>query len=162
MIKRNYKLAQEEMVGFAVIMVIMGVILLIVFGFMLKSPDNATIESYEVESFIQASLQYTSDCENQLEFMPIQELIIACGVESKCLDERDSCKVLNSTLNELITKGWNVGEKSAVRGYDLKLIIDNQEILLLQKGNKTTSYVGGSQDFARRGKNYEISLVVYS
>jgi hypothetical protein len=161
LIPRN-RSGQEEMVGFAVIIVIVSVILLVLIGFMIKSPDTGAVESYEVESFIQSSLQYTSDCESQTGFLSIQEMIIACEAEEKCLDERDSCKVLNSTLNDLITKSWNVGEKSAVKGYKLKVIVDKQEKLVLQEGNETANSKGAFQDFARRSRSYEVSLNIYS
>ena len=156
------KIGQEEMVGFAIIIVIVSVIMLIFLGFMLKSPSKEIVESYEIESFIQSSLQYTSDCESQLGFLSIQDLIMTCETNGMCLDKRDSCVVLNSTLNDLITRSWNVGEKSAVKGYKLKIIVNEQEKLTLQAGNETINYKGGFQDFARRGKNYEVYLNIYS
>ena len=162
LIPRN-RSGQEEMVGFAIILVIVSVIVLVLLGFMLNNPKDAgAVESYEVESFIQSSLQYTTDCETYLGFLPIKDLIIDCESEGKCLDERESCNVLNSTLNDLISKSWNVGEKSAIKGYKLKIIIDEQEKLILQEGNETETYKGGFQDFPRRGRNYEIFLNVYS
>ena len=62
------KKAQEEMVGFALIIILVAVILLIFLGFSLRDQEKETIESYEVESFIQSFLQYTSDCRDNLEF----------------------------------------------------------------------------------------------
>jgi hypothetical protein len=156
------KLGQEEMVGFAVIIVIVSVIALILLGFLLKGTEKKAVENYEIESFIQSSLQYTSDCESYLGFLPVQELIISCEANNKCLDERDSCEVLKATMNNLITKSWDIGEKSAVKGYKWKIIVNEQEKSILQGGNETVNYIGGFQDFSRRSNNYEVFLNIYS
>ena len=155
------KRGQEEMVGFVVIVVIVSVVLLVLLGFLLRSPDKSAVESYEVESFIQASLQYTSECENQIEFLSIQDLIVACERGEKCLDERDSCEILNESLKGIIGKTWNVGEGSAVKGYKFTIRIEEEEKWVLKEGNETGNYKGAFQDFAKRGNSYEVSLDVY-
>lgn len=155
------KKAQEEIVGFVVIVVIVSVALLILLWFLLSKPSTATVESFEVQSFIQTTLQYTTDCESFTDSLSVQDLIIACNGEEKCLDERDSCIVLNDTLTNIIESSWNVSEQSAVKGYKLGISIDDQEKLLLQKGNQTTNYKGDFQDFAREGSDYKVSLNIY-
>ena len=156
------KAGQEEMIGFAVIIVIVAVGLLILLSFLIRSPSKGTTENYQVESFIQSALQYTSDCENEIEFLSVQKLIIACNNGKKCLDERDSCDVLNVTMTNLVEKGWNVGNQSAVKGYNLKVIADNQQKLMIKEGNETRNSKGGLQDFAQSGSNYEVSLNIYN
>jgi hypothetical protein len=155
------KKAQEEIVGFVIIVVIVSVALLILLGFMLRGSDNEAVESYEIENFIQSSLQYTSDCADYTEFLSVQELIIACENNENCLNGEKSCKVLNETLTGLIEKGWNINKESAIKGYLFKIIIDEQEGLVLQEGNETKNYKGGFQPFASRGKDYEVSLNIY-
>jgi len=157
-----YKKAQEEMVGFAVIVVIVGVILLVALGFMLNNSDEEVVESYEIESFLQSSLQFTTDCENEIGFLSLQNLIIACNKENRCLDDKNSCDVLNSTLNNLVKNGWQAGEESAIKGYNFKIIIDEKIELELKKGNETSSYKSGFQGFAKSGSDYEVSLDIYS
>ncbi len=152
---------QEEMVGFIVIVVIVSVVLLVLLGFLLRSPGSSAVESYEVESFIQASLQYTSECENRIEFLSIQDLIVSCERGEKCLDERDSCEILNESLKGVIGKAWNVSEQSAVKGYKFTIKIEEEERLVLKEGNETRNYKGAFQDFAKRGDSYEVSLDVY-
>jgi hypothetical protein len=150
------KKAQDEMVGFAVILVIVSVVLLVVLGFALRSPNESKLESYEVESFIEASLQYTTECKNYLGFMPVQDLIISCEAEGTCTDGKNSCDILNSTLDNLITKSWNVVQGSPVKGYELQ--IKSGDLERLDENNSK----GDFQDFARKDKTYEISLVIYS
>ena len=45
----SFKKAQEEIVGFSMIIVIVAVILLIFLSFSLKSPPKSEVESFEVE-----------------------------------------------------------------------------------------------------------------
>ena len=160
------KKGQEEMVGFAVILVIVAIIFLIVIGFVLRKPHKSNIESYEVESFLGAGLQYTTDCEDYSEFMDIQRLVISCGENNLCLDGRNSCEVLNSTLNYLINASWNVGEKSPIKGYNLEvnklLGATKEKLLILSKGNETVDSKGDFNEFSGKGKRYEVSLILYS
>jgi len=155
------KRGQEEMVGFVIIIVIVAVILLVLLGFMLRNNKSEAVESYEVESFIQASLQYTSDCGNQVEFLSIEDLIVSCEEKEMCLDERDSCEVLNETLKGMIEKAWNVNKESAVKGYQFKVMLDEEEKFSLKKGNETGNYKGAFQDFAKGHDTYQVSLDVY-
>ncbi len=159
---RLKKKGQEEMVGFVVIVVIISVVLLVLLGFLLRSSNKSTVESYEVENFIQAALQYTTNCENQLEFLSLQNLIVACENTEKCLNEENSCEILNETLKGIIKTGWNVNEQSPIKGYKLNIRVEGEERLSLKEGNETKNYKGAFEDFAKEGKNYEISLNIYS
>ena len=155
------KKAQEELVGFIVIIVIVSVALLILLGFLLRSSDKGAVESYEIENFIQSTLQYTSDCEDYTEFLSIQELIPACEEKRTCLSGEDSCKVLNNTLKDLIETGWDINKQSAIKGYHFRVMVGGQEKLSLQKGNETRNYKGDFQDFSKKGTNYEVSFKIY-
>jgi hypothetical protein len=150
------------MVGFVIIIIIVSVILLVLLGFLLRTPSTSAVQSYEVENFIIASLQYTSSCENEVGFLSVQDLIVDCQEGSVCLDGKSSCVVLNDTLKGEIKSGWNVNNQSAVKGYKLGVMIGEQAIFLLQEGNETRNYKGAFQDFAKRGNSYTVSLNVYS
>jgi len=158
---RKDRKGQEEMVGFVVIIVIVSVVLLVLLGFMLRSPDKSAVESYEVENFIQASLQYTSECENRLEFLSIQDLIVACEAEETCLNGENSCEILNKTIKDVVEKAWNVNEQSAIKGYEFRVMVEDEERLLLKEGNETGNYKGGFEDFSKRSNMYTVSLDVY-
>lgn len=162
MIKRINKRAQEEMVGFALIAIIVSVGILILLSFLIRSPTKGNTESYQIDSFIQSALQYTSDCENEIQFLNLQSLVISCNNGDSCLDGRNSCDVLNSTLTGIVENSWNAGNQSAIKGYGLKISIDGQDKLAVNKGNTTSDYTGGFQDFARSGHDYEVSLTIYN
>jgi len=156
------KKAQEEMVGFAVIVIIIGVILLVAIGFLVNSKNEGVVEDYEVESFIESSLQYTTECEDNLGYLSIQELIISCKNEEICLNEKNSCEILKETLGEMTREGWSVGEQSPIKAYEFNIMADDQIQLTFNEGNKTLNYKAGMQNFARNGVEYGVTLNLYS
>ena len=149
------------MVGFALIITIVAVILLVLLGLSLRSPQQEEVESYEVDSFIQTFLQYTSDCRDDSGYLSVQELISDCDNGKICLDGRSTCEVLNSTLRGIIKESWDVGADTPVVGYELKILSNSGEFLLLTEGNKTRSYKGSPQNFVRRGSSFDIFFTVY-
>ena len=156
------KKAQEEMVGFAIIVILIAVIILVVLMLSLKKPDTSEIDSYKVESFIQSFLQYTTDCRDNLGFLSVRELILSCMDSEKCLDSRDACDVLNKTLSKMIKEAWLIDEKSAYKGYILNISSEEKgKILLLKQGNMTNNYKSALQDFSKAGKEIEIKFNVY-
>ena len=158
---RKNKLGQEEMVGFALIVVIVSIILLIFLSFYLRSSSNVEIQSYEADGFVQSVLQYTSDCEQYDEFLSVQNLIFDCDNKEKCSDDRDACDVLNKTLEEICYISWNVGEDTYIKGYEMRIDAEGESIFLLNVGNVTQNYKSGFQDFARRRRDYKISFTAY-
>lgn len=158
---RGRRKGQEELVGFALIMIIVAVILLVLLSLSLRKPQQEEVESYEVNSFIQAFLQYTSDCRDESEYLDVQELIFDCNDRRVCVDGRDTCEVLNSTLMEIVAESWNVGADRPVRGYELRILSNDGELLLLTEGNKTRSYKGSSQNFFKRSNKFDIFFTAY-
>ncbi len=157
---KRFKKGQEEIVGFALIIIIVAVILLFFLSFSLRNSRGMEIESYEVEGFIQAFLLHTSDCEDALGFLSVQKLIFSCDREETCLHEEDACDILNSTLTEISENSWNVGENTPIKGYELKIFSEDMN-LSISEGNITQNYKGAIQDFVKRGVDYEISFKVY-
>jgi len=154
------KKAQEEMVGFGLIVIVVAVILLVFLSFALRKP-KIEVESYEVESFIQVALQYTTDCRNNLEYRSIQDLIFDCYNKETCLDGKDSCDVLEFTLKEITEKSWKI-ENRPIEGYELKIASDSEELLIFKEGNISANYKGGMQDFSKSGNLIEVSFTVYN
>lgn len=159
--KKIKKKAQEEMVGFALIMIIVAVILLVLLSISLRKPQQEEVESYEVDSFIQAFLQYTSGCRDDFEYLDVQELIIDCNDGRVCVDGRDTCEVLGSTMEGIVEESWNVGTDRPVVGYELKILSESGEILSISEGNQTQNYKGSSQNFFKRSNKFDISFIAY-
>jgi len=155
------KKAQEEIIGFALIVIIVAIILLFFLVFYLKSGEKEGVESYEADSFIQASLQYTTECRDYLEYLSVQKLIFECNNNALCLDDREACEVLNSTLREIVDESWLIGEDRPVKGYELKITANQEEMLSFVEGNVTKNYKGTKQDFTQSGNSIEIFFRAY-
>ena len=158
---RKNKRAQEEMVGFAIIIVIVFIILLFFISFYIKNEKKQSIESYEADSFIQASLQYTTECKDYSEYLPVQKLIFECANGALCLDGQNACGILDSTLKNIVKKSWPIGEDRPIKGYKLEIKTDSNEILLFEEGNATGNYKGAKQDLTKQGISVEILFRVY-
>ena len=139
--KKN-KYGQEEIVGFVIIMIVVAIIFLFFLNFYLKSERKESIESYEANSFIQAFLHYTTECRNYFEYLPGQELIFECDDNTICLDDQEACDVLNATLEDILTESWLVGEDRPIKGYELKIMANDNEMLSFTDGNTTRNYKG--------------------
>ena len=154
--------AQEEMVGFGLIVIVVSVVLLVFLVLFISKPSEDFVESYEVSSFISSTLKYTTSCENQFEKLSVQNLIVLCTEEGRCEDRRNACDVLDEVLKVILQSGWKVGEERPLKGYVMSVRLENQEIFLGKAGNVTANYLGAVQDVNRGGNLIEVSLKVYS
>ena len=163
--KIGKKLGQEEIVGFALIIIIVAVILLVILGLSIRGKGKEAVQSYEAGSFLQTSLQYTSDCYDGIEYLPVQKLIFECENENSCEDGRETCEVLDSTFREIIEKSWKVSEETPVKGYKIAIVSQEdetpKEILSIEDGNETNNYKTSMQSFSRQGIDYDVSFSVY-
>lgn len=157
------KMGQEEMVGFALIIIIVAVVLLVFLSISLRDTNRDTVESYELESFIQASLQHTSDCRraDNLEYLSVQRLIFSCNTGDFCLDGKDSCDSLKDTLIEVMDNSWKFGDERPVKGRKLEILSNGEDILFIEEGNITSNSKGTVQEFFRSGSEISVNFVVY-
>ena len=121
MIKKS-KRAQEEMVGFALIVVIVAVIGVIFLGISLSNRGDEKVaqKSYELASFLSSISYYTTDCENpETDFQNLEELIVLCSENGQCSDGAIACEVLSETLKGLLNSAYNVEKGSAVKYYKM-------------------------------------------
>ena len=157
------KKAQEEMVGFALIIIVVAVILLFFLGLALTD-DETGLDSYEAESFLQASLQYTTSCEISFKVLDLQDLAFECANDNVCGDGNNTCDVLNSTYSELVEKSWQISPESPYKGYELKVFANDENATLVNLigGNRTSTYKGAIQSFAKSGDGIRLEFRVYA
>ena len=146
---KKSKQGQEEIVGFALIIVIVAVILLIFLAYTLKNPKTEAVGSHEIEGFISSALQHRTDCSNNQGPLSIRELVFDCDSEDNCLDGRSTCEVLNSTLTEILKESWRVGEDMPMKGYQLKILRNSAVSMIISNGNITESYKAHVQDLGK-------------
>ena len=137
------KRAQEEMVGFGIIIIIVAVILLVFISLSIKK-NGVEIESYEVESFIQALLQKTTECKDYIGYLNMQDLIEKCASGGSCIDGQDACIAMNGSIMKVLDKHWII-ENRPLEGYALNVFNEGGNILNLEKGNVTGNYKGSMQ-----------------
>ena len=140
------KRAQEEIVGFALIIIIVAVVLLFLLSFSLKRPEKESIESYEADSFLQSALQVTTSCEINLQNQSVQDLIFSCDDFEFCDNGSNSCEVLNASLGEVLDASWPVGSNKPIKGYEFLIKTGGSELLAINNGNVTNNYKGALQD----------------
>ena len=147
--------------GFVIIVIIVAIILLFFLSFYLKSEKKESIESYEADSFIQSFLHYTTECRDYLEYLPVQELIFECSNGAMCLDDQEACDILNSALRDIVKESWSVGEDRPIKGYELNITTNQEELVSFRDGNTTGNYKGAKQDLAKGGDSVEIFFRAY-
>ena len=151
MVNKREKKGQEEMVGFALIIVVVAVILLFFLSFSLRNPQKESIESYEADSFLQSALLYTTECEANLESHSVQSLIHRCASEEVCYvgeEETNSCDYLKEVLEGMTAQSWKVGADRPIKGYELQVMVADEELIIINGGNPTQSYKGAQQDLS--------------
>jgi hypothetical protein len=160
---------QDEMVGFALIIIIVAIVFIVFISVYMRKTPEKTVD-YEANSFVQAALQYTTTCEEaNMENLTIQRLIFKCQEKEPCAyKEMDPCKILNDTLKEMIKESWNVGPNNPIKGYHLAINLSEdggrtEKIFLnITEGVVTRNYKGAEQDFGKGSEYMVILFDVYS
>lgn len=160
--KKLYKKAQEEMAGFAFIIIVVAVVLVVFLSIAFNSTDDEGPQSFEVESFLQASLAQTSDCHDGIKYLSVKQLIFDCSELKACEDGRISCTVLEDFLKEISDLAWKAGPDSKTSGYTLDILLNGEPMVpSITAGNSTKNYRGAGQSFSKNGNNYVIEFLAY-
>src|SRR3989344_7778437 len=126
--KVKNKKAQEEMVGFALIIVLVAVIALVLLGIMIRSPRSQEArQSSELDSFTKSVASYTTNCEiSGRGFRTISELISDCSDKGgSCENGIAFCEVLSSTLKIILNTTYNVANSSNIKYYKSQIVKAN-------------------------------------
>lgn len=149
------------MVGFALIIIMVAIILVVFLTISLKKSNNVE-ESYEIGSFLESMLDYTTNCSmsTNVNYISVDRLIYECSELSVCKNGLSSCQVLNETLSEMIPIAWPVGETSQFKAYEFLIFsgIQPEPMVNLTSGQLTNASRGASQYLT---KNTSIFLTVY-
>jgi hypothetical protein len=145
------KKGQEEMVGFALIIILVAIILLVFVSFSIKRENNATFtESYRLQSFISSMLQYSYDTG--------QESITIRDMIKDCERYDENCEALKKELEKVMDASWRTGNESVVKCYLLDISSGKKEILMLKKGEETGAVKGAEQTLSE----ISIRLSIYN
>ncbi|MBI3622830.1 hypothetical protein HY212_01980 [Candidatus Pacearchaeota archaeon] len=156
------KHGQEELIGFGIIVVIVLIILLVFLSVYLRKPSQDQSQSYKVESFINSVLEYTSSCEDvRTGFLPIRELLFECYDNSTCVDGKNSCAILGTTIGNITKESWVVTNESQYKAYSFNISGNGRNLVSLEKGIKTPNSRGYKGSFSKKGVSVEIVFTAY-
>ena len=121
------KKAQQEIIGFVLIIVIVSIIGVIFLSLSIGRGEPSKQTSIEVSNLLESSMYYTTDC--AVNFIPQyksgQDLVKSCWNEERCLEnefgERMACEVLNNTLKTIINQGLDVCDECVNKAYELNI-----------------------------------------
>ena len=145
------KRAQEEIVGFILIILIVVVIFLVILGISLRQePSTELRESREIDQFLSSIMHYNTDCAISIptDFFKLSELFLECHEKpnSACLNERKACDILNESAIGLLDSSWTVGPDRPDKGYvfevNYTIGASNENILTIQRGDCSGSRRG--------------------
>jgi len=161
MMNRINKKGQEEIIGFVMIIILVAVILLIFVGFSLRSGQTQDVESYEVESFIRAILQHTTECKDNFGYLSVDRIIFECMNKGVCADDRSACEALTESLEGITSEAWRI-ENRPVEGYKLEVLLEGEPLIEeIFEGNESKNHKGAVQDFSKGGNSIQVFFRAY-
>ena len=167
--------AQEEIIGFVVIMLVVAVIFVIFLGIYISKNSEESFDSSEISQFLDSAMEFTTECSiysTGYNYLNVQQLFIECQKGSLCYDGQTACEVLEITLTNLTESAWSFGQNRPEKGYEYEIIYESstgEEDLNpdfkephsfgLVGGEK---YKGASPTFSVGSGNVIINLKIYS
>lgn len=120
------KKAQEEIVGFVLIMVVVAVIFLIFLGLSIrKGPTADKADSEEISQFLDSILEFSvEECSTSYSYLNLEGLIRECYNNpsgSICGPDEQPCEALDRNIKTLIDSSWLINIDSPETGYLLYL-----------------------------------------
>lgn len=143
---------QEEITGFAMIVIIVAVVGMFFLVFALKKDNNSTYQSLEVQQFIDSVMIVQSQCKIQgsVYFARVDELMQNCydNKADSCDNGKNVCAYLESLLKEVTLKAWNINNEAVYTGYRINVAFvpkegEAQEMIKIEQGNCSKGYFGG-------------------
>lgn len=143
------KKAQEEIVGFVLIVVIVSVILVIFLGIMLSNKtQSGEYKSKDIEQFLESLMQFTTDCAINYEpaYSKLNELVQQCYSLSKCTSGKNPCDIAKETIKNTVELSFKIERDSINKGYEFISVINSsldKPIIEIKKGECASAIKGG-------------------
>ncbi len=157
------KKAQEEIMGFGIILLLIAVIGIVFLSISInKNAQKQQLEDYEISSFLKAMMETSTSCEKNTKYLSIKDIAFECQRNYLCYDGDDSCDVFNNTVKEIMSESWDVGVNNSIKGYNLLIQSEDETLLNISSGSSTSSYKGASQNYAKSLDEINVFLKVYT
>jgi hypothetical protein len=160
--KLTSKKAQEEIIGFGIILLLIAVIGIVFLSISInKNSQKQEVEDYESQSFLKAMLETTTECEKESRYLSVKDLAFECQRNYLCYNEEHSCTVLNDSLKGILDGSWEVGIDTPIKGYGLLIESEEEKMINVTKGVVTNSYKGASQNYAKSTDEINFYFKIY-
>jgi hypothetical protein len=144
--------AQEEIVGFVMIVLIVVIIFVILLGIFLRQDGpSERLDSSKAYQFLESALEHTTDCAINFEpsFSNVGDLIKECDSGSRCTSGETACEVLNSTLVELIDVSFELGPNADEKGIVFEAYYSSNfsrdDIIIVSRGECGDNFRGSDK-----------------
>ena len=136
------KKAQEEIVGFVLIILLVAVIAVVLLAISLSGDrEDVGRESKLINSFIISIQRYTTHCEVNSIRQNIDRLTRHCGSGGNCDDGTPACDYLEKELNEILQNSlYVVSKDSPVRRTRIEIIGETSRGEILSIENKVDGF----------------------
>jgi hypothetical protein len=137
--------AQQEMVGFVLIVVLVMVGMMVLLIVMLKSPKINS--SLEVDNMLHVIMKTTTNCviSSGSRYETIEDLFISCHENRRCNNlNQQTCDYLNSTLSQVLLDIMKT--EGEVEAYQFEFSPkDESHIIKIRDGNCTSKITSVAQ-----------------
>ncbi|MFH1249280.1 MAG: hypothetical protein V1660_03950 [archaeon] len=166
--------AQEEILGFVLIILVVGIISLVFLGLALQKPPK-TNQDKQVENLVNSMLAYTTNCALYVpQYETVSDLIKSCYAKDYCSDGRDTCTELKSVMASMIqTSIGSLTVDRPVKSYEFNISYSEKQsggmtsrkpdasILYLRNGVSSGTSIGSQQFLPLDEGNIAISLKLW-
>ncbi|MEK6820619.1 MAG: hypothetical protein AABX71_02815 [Nanoarchaeota archaeon] len=159
--KKKTRKAQEEMVGFVLIVVLVAIIALIFLGISMRKTTRAE-ENKEIDSFLASTLLFTTNCRPSADAVyDFKDLIRACLKNERCDELEKACDVLNKTAFNLIENSWKISEESREKAYIFRIYKGEESLVYLAEGKESSKKQGAEIYLPVEGENVYLRMEIF-
>ena len=132
--KMNDKKAQQEVIGFVLIVVLVIVGLMVFLVISLRG-DKEVQGNIELENLLGSFMRYTSDCIVSYEYKNVRKLVRSCYEGDDCVNlNKDSCDYMETELTSVLSDLFET--EASASSYSLDIFVkEGERILLIDSGN---------------------------
>lgn len=170
--KIKCKKAQQEIMGFTLIVVLVVIIMLVFLTISVRKSKSEigkiSIEDAEISNFLSASMGYTTDCViNEPFYADLEDLVKECrqGAESSCADGRKVCGVAQGEYEKMISELWLSGESRHIKYTKLSAYyeadgIKSEPFITAESGSSQSAGCAVRRAGKRRIDTYPGSIII--
>lgn len=156
--------AQQEMVGFVLIVVLVVVVLMVFLVISLRQ-DKEPIDSLEVSNILNSLMKYTTSCAIVFEpqYDNVEMLFKSCYENDQCSNlNKNSCDYLNETLNSAMES--ILSTEATISAYQIDFLTRDEQgeegILRILNGNCTGEVYSSQRDLTHNKQHLIIRLKI--